>query len=111
MPDGKDFIRDRFGNPQGGIRAAQLDVPLVRYGEADPSLCGGKAPRRMLKRLPVSAALLKREYPGGRADYLARFDRRIDELVRQNWLLAPDAAAQKAAARLHADEAFGRQGM
>lgn len=107
-PDGKDFARDSFGNPVGGVRAAQLDVPLVRYAEPDPSLCGGKVPRRSFKRLPVPAASLRQRYPGGRSDYLKRFDRRIDALVRDRWLLAPDAAAQKAAARRFADQAFGR---
>jgi hypothetical protein len=107
-PDGKDFVRDRFGNPLGGVRAAQLDVPLVRYGEPDPSLCGGQVPRRMLKRLPVSAALLRQAYPGGRSDYLARFDRSIEALVRARWLLSADAAAQKRAARRFADQALAQ---
>jgi hypothetical protein len=106
--DGKDFVRDRFGNPVGGIRAAQLDVPLVHYGEPDPALCGGKVPRRMLKRLPVSTMLLKDAYPGGKADYLRRVDRRLEALVRERWLLRLDAEAQKKAARRFAEQAFGR---
>jgi hypothetical protein len=56
--------------------------------------------------LPVDPALIARTYPGGRAQYLARFDARVDALVRQRWLLAPDAAAQKQAARRYADQAF-----
>jgi pimeloyl-ACP methyl ester carboxylesterase len=104
---GKDYARDAFGNPLGGIRVAQLDVPLVRYGEAQASACGGKVPRRNLKRLPVDASLIAQTYQGGRGDYLARFDARVDSLVRERWLLAADAAEEKRAARRYADQAFG----
>jgi hypothetical protein len=107
-PGGKDYARDRFGNSKGGVRVAQLDVPLVRYAEPPAVLCGGVVPRRALKRLPVSIALLRAEYPGGAADYLARFDRRVDQLVRDRRLLAPDAAEQKKAARRFAAEAFAK---
>lgn len=31
-----------------------------------------------------------------------------EELVRAGWLLGPDAAAQRRAARRHAEKAFGR---
>ncbi|MBN9146381.1 MULTISPECIES: alpha/beta hydrolase domain-containing protein [unclassified Novosphingobium] len=104
---GKDYARDAFGNPIGGVRVAQLDVPLVRYGEPPASSCGGKIPRRNLKRLPVDPALIAQTYPGGRAEYLARFDARVDALVAGHWLLAPDAAAEKREARRFADQAFG----
>lgn len=104
---GKDYARDAFGNPIGGVRVAQLDVPLVRYGEPPASSCGGKIPRRNLKRLPVDPALIAQTYPGGRADYLARFDARVDALVAGRWLLALDAAAEKREARRFADQAFG----
>lgn len=104
--DGKDFARDAFGNPKGGVRAAQLDLPLVRYAEPAAELCGGKIPRRNLRRLPADPALIAQAYPGGRAEYLARFRARLDELVRQGWLLKPDAAAQARAAQRFADQAF-----
>lgn len=105
-PGGQDFARDAFGNPLGGVRAAQLDLPLVHYGEPAAQLCGGKMPRRNLRRLPVDPALLARAYPGGKVQYLGRFKARLDELVRQGWLLQADAAAQWRAARRHADQAF-----
>ncbi|MFM5908587.1 MAG: alpha/beta hydrolase domain-containing protein [Novosphingobium sp.] len=109
-PDGNDFVRDRFGNPVGGIRTAQLDVPLVRYGAAPASLCGGKEPRRKLSRLSLIDGMLAATYPGGKRAYLARFDARLAQLVKQGWLLAPDAAAQRQRARKFADEAFGATG-
>lgn len=103
---GKDYIRDGIGNPIGGVRAAQLDVPLVRYGVPDLSECGGKSPGRKLNRLPLDRAVLISRYPGGARQYLGQFDARIDALVRQHWLLPADAAAQKAQARAFARRAF-----
>lgn len=105
--DGKDYVRDLFGNPLGGVRAAQLDVPLVRYAEPGAALCGGKVPRRAFKRLPVGAAVLRGAYPGGAREYLRKFDARLAALVKAGWLLAPDAAAQARAARANAAAAFG----
>jgi hypothetical protein len=103
---GKDYVRDGFGNPVGGVRAAQLDVPLVRYAEPPAALCGGRIPRRSLRRLPVDAALLRRAYPGGAAEYLAKFRARQAELVAQGWLLPEDVAAQNRRAEHFAAEAF-----
>jgi hypothetical protein len=66
QPDGKDYVRDAFGNPLGGVRVAQLDVPLVTYAEAPASACGGVVPIRNLKRLPVDPALLAKPIPAAR---------------------------------------------
>ena len=104
--DGKDFVRDAFGNPLGGVRVAQLDLPLVRYGEPAPELCGGKVPRRNLRRLPVEPALLARAYPGGAADYMTKFRARQAQLVRQGWLRQADADAQTRLAARNAARAF-----
>ena len=99
-PGGKDYMRDRFGLPLGGIRAAQLDLPLVRYGAPPPEQCGGKPAGRSLKQVPLGPELLAEAYQGSASDYLARFRRRLDALAREGWLLRVDAAAQyRAAAR------------
>jgi hypothetical protein len=105
--DGKDYVRDAFGNPLGGVRVAQLDVPLVTYGEPPAAACGGVVPRRNLKRLPVAPALLAKTYPGGRADYLAKFDARLAQVQAQGWLLPADAQEEGRRARGYADQAFG----
>lgn len=104
-------VRDAAGNALGGVRAAQLDVPLARYGEAPDGLC---APRRgigspviPMRRIPLSAERLRQLYPGGRADYLRRFDARVAAMVAERWLTADDAAIQKREARAAADAAFG----
>ena len=105
--DRKDYARDRCGIPVGGVRVAQLDVPLVRYG-VDKTLCGGEEPRRKLIRIPLSPDALAAAYPGGKAEYLRRFDARLAQLVRQRWLLPEDSAAQRQAARRFAAQAFRR---
>ncbi|MET0246126.1 MAG: alpha/beta hydrolase domain-containing protein, partial [Sphingomonas sp.] len=104
--------RDANGNTIGGIRPAQLDIPLAHYGAA-PEASGCDQPRGgigspsiPMRRVPLSSDRLATLYPGGKADYLRRFDAAIDALVAGRWLLAPDAAAQKAEARKFAEEAF-----
>lgn len=104
---GADFVRDAFGNPLGGIRVAQLDVPLVGYGVPAPADCFGGEPRRLLFRLPLAPEVLAQAYPGGRDDYLARFDARLDQLVAERWIMAEDALEQRHRARAYADFAFG----
>lgn len=103
---GKDYVRDSFGNTLGGVRVAQLDLPLVRYAEAPADLCGGKIPRRSLRRLSVDPGLLRNAYPGGAADYVAKFRARQSELVGLRWLLAEDASEENRHAERLATEAF-----
>ncbi|WP_409456302.1 alpha/beta hydrolase domain-containing protein [Sphingomonas sp. J315] len=86
--------------------------PLARYGAApegsgcDPVRPGLGSPSIPMRRVPLARARLDQLYPGGKAEYLRRFDAAIDALVAQRWLRAPDAAAQKAEARTFAEEAF-----
>lgn len=104
--------RDANGNALGGVRPAQLDVPLASYGPA-PEGSGCDTPRQgigspsiPMRRVPLSKERLAQLYPGGKAEYLRKFDAAIDKLVADRWLRAPDAAAQKSEARKHAEEAF-----
>jgi len=105
-------VKDPQGNTLGGLRAAQLDVPLARYG--DPPSEAGCRPRTSsigspsieMRRTPLTRAELTRLYPGGRAEYLRRFDAAVDALVARRLLLAADGEAQKAQAHINADAAF-----
>lgn len=104
--------RDADGNTLGGVRPAQVSVPLARYGAApegtgcDPVRAGLGSPSIPMRRVPLSPERLRRLYPGGKAEYLRRFDAAIDALVAARWLRTADGAAQKAEARSHAEEAF-----
>ncbi|MEG3179604.1 alpha/beta hydrolase domain-containing protein [Sphingomonas sp. LT1P40] len=110
--DGGKQRRDANGNTLGGIRPAQITVPLARYGAApadagcDTARPGVGSPSLPMRRVPLDAARLATLYPGGKAEYLVGFDAAIDKLVAERWLRAPDAAAQKSEARKYAEEAF-----
>ena len=104
-------VRDAQGNTLGGLRPAQLAVPLARYGEPADGACAPRAglgsPAIQMRRIPLSAEALRALYPGGAADYLAKFDAHLEAMVREGWLLAADAAREKAQARTAARTAFG----
>lgn len=110
--DGLVQRRDASGNAIGGVRPAQLDVPLASYGPApegsgcDAARQGIGSPSIPMRRVPLSKDRLAQLYPGGKGEYLTRFDAAIDKLVVQRWLRAPDAATQKSEARTFAEEAF-----
>lgn len=110
--DGPVQRRDANGNTLGGVRPAQLDVPLARYGpapkgyECDATKQGIGSASIPMRRVPLSKARLAELYPGGKAEYLRKFDAAIDRLVADRWLRAPDAATQKTEARKYAEEAF-----
>lgn len=105
-------VRDADGNTLGGIRPAQISVPLAGYGKApesagcDQAAPGIGSPTIPMRRVPLSRERLRQLYPGGAPDYLRRFDAAIDALVRERWLRAPEASAQKSEARRHAANAF-----
>jgi len=81
---------DEHGNVKGGIRTPWLDAPtailsgLGQEGGTFGFLFGTTRPFDDAKR----AAL----YPGGRRDYLARFDAAAQAAVRAGFLLASDLA-------------------
>lgn len=105
-------VRDGQGNTLGGIRPAQITVPLARYGAApqgsgcDGARAGLGSPVIPMRRIPLAKEELARLYPGGRAEYLRRFDAEVDRLVAARWLRAPQAARQKREARAFAVQAF-----
>lgn len=109
---GLEQVRDANGNTLGGLRPAQISVPLARYGKApDGSRCdlaapGIGSPALPMRRVPLPRERLAQLYPGGAPDYLRRFDAAVDALVREGWLRLPEARQQKAAARRQAATAF-----
>ena len=101
--NGKKLARDDVGNPKGGIRAAEFEVPLARYGRYEgrdkPSCLEDRPyPFVFLLRNELSAQDLKRRYQSPQ-HYLNLYDARIDRLVEQHWLLPEDALRLKAKTR------------
>lgn len=105
-------IRDEFGNARGGVRTAQLDVPLATYAEpgaGSPESCRGPAgPFMRIRRLPFDRAKVLSTY-GSEAQFMQRFASRAHELVKQRWLLEDDARLEIEAARTRVAQALESQ--
>jgi hypothetical protein len=93
-----DIARDDLGNAKGGVRTPYVDLATVRYIASSPSSDGNIARSMIGLQEPVPASTLQVLYKS-RADYLERFNRQIDGLVAQRWLLPEDGQ------RLKTDEA------
>jgi hypothetical protein len=81
---------DDHGNNQGGVRCAQLDVPHSTYLPNPPKADGTPSYITVGSDEPFDAQTLRRLY-GDSASYVERFNRRLDELIDEGWLLAEDA--------------------
>jgi hypothetical protein len=89
-PTGTDFVQDRHGNARGGVRTPWMDVPAARLtglgqrGAAFAFLCG--------RTEPFDDEKLRQCYPGGRSDYIARFETALDRAIAEGFILADDGA-------------------
>jgi|HubBroStandDraft_6_1064221.scaffolds.fasta_scaffold26458_3 hypothetical protein len=90
QPEGRDLRRDDLGIATGGIRTPWTDVPAAvlsgtgQRGELFAFLFGTTT--------GFSDADLARLYPGGKADYLAKFGASLDATIDAGFLLADDRA-------------------
>jgi hypothetical protein len=90
------IARDQFGNAKGGVRTPYVDLRTVRYIAMAPTAEGDNPVRSMIGlQEPFSPEKLRSLYRS-RADYLRRFDREIDRMLAERWLLPKDAEALKA---------------
>ena len=85
------FATDEHGNSRGGVRCAQLDVPAFDL-PPEPARPDGspELPHRRATRNRSTATQLRSLY-GDTAGYVAQFERRLEELVAEGWLLEADA--------------------
>lgn len=87
----QEVARDAFGNPLGGVRSVQLDLPLARYGLPPARLCvDAVSPYILMHRMPFDHAELALLYPGGKNAYMARVAASIQQMVADRWLRAVD---------------------
>jgi hypothetical protein len=85
------FAKDEQGNSKGGVRCAQMDVPRLHYLSTPGSTEDGTPAFGVVGiEEPLPSEALGRLYRD-HDDYVDRFNRRVDELVAQGWLLADDA--------------------
>jgi hypothetical protein len=88
-PDGF-FAKDEHGNARGGVRCVQMDVPHSTYQPNPTKADGTPSYLTVGNDEPFGPEKLRQLY-GDTATYVERFNRRLDELVAQGWLLAEDA--------------------
>ena len=77
-------IEDEFGNAKGGIRSPWLDVATSRLSGNTPliGLSGSVE--------PFSTAKLDSLYPGGKAEYLKKFEESLDKQIKAGFILFDD---------------------
>lgn len=91
------FAKDEHGNTCGGVRCVQLDVPRATYYPNALNPDGTLGIGTVATEVPFDQAKMKALY-GDHASYVARFDRRLDELIKEGWFLSEDAADMRAEA-------------
>jgi hypothetical protein len=94
---------DANGIANGGVRTPWVDVPTARLsGRGDPNSFIG-----MLAGSgePFDKAMLAKLYPGGKADYLARFEKALDTAIGAGHVLADDRQEILAIAAINFDHA------
>lgn len=80
---------DAHGIARGGIRSPWVDVPTMRLsGAANPE--EGLMASLFGTSEPFDAAQLAKLYPGGKADYLKRFNVSLEAAIRDGYILAAD---------------------
>ena len=82
------FALDDQGNVCGGVRTPWVDAPsavLSGFGQSGAEFAFLFGTTR-----PLADAARARLYPGGRADYLARFAKATDDAVGAGFLLGAD---------------------
>jgi hypothetical protein len=86
--DDTPFALDANGNVLGGVRTPWVDVPtavlsgLGQAGDSFAFLFG--------RTEPFDEATLAEHYPGGKAEYLERFEAALDATVQAGFLLGED---------------------
>ncbi len=81
---------DANGNARGGIRTPWVDVPTSRMSGIGNS--GGPFGFLAGVTEPFDAATLARLYPGGRSEYLRKFEAALDQSIAAGFILSDDRA-------------------
>jgi Alpha/beta hydrolase domain len=90
------LVLDANGDAEGGIRTPWEDVPTARLSGLGNSPGASGALFGVTE--PFDEAMLGKLYPGGRAEYLKKFDKALDSAIKSGFILRADAADIKALA-------------
>jgi hypothetical protein len=86
--DAPKLVPDAQGNAKGGIRTPWVDVPTAKlsgFGNV-----GGPYGFLVGTTEPFDAATLSKLYPGGKSDYLKKFDASLARAVKGGFILKAD---------------------
>jgi len=96
------IARDEFGNAKGGIRSPYVDVPTVRYIASAPATDSSNMFRRLIGlEEPIPKEKLRALYKS-KEEYLSRFNKGIDRMVAERWLMPADGDKLKKEEAEHA---------
>jgi hypothetical protein len=87
---GTDFRKDERGNALGGIRTPWVDVPVAEYAGLGQS--GDSFAFLFGRTVPYDEATLAALYPGGKKEYLERFEQALVAAIDAGFLLPEDRA-------------------
>jgi hypothetical protein len=87
---------DTWGNTRGGVRTPWVDAPTARLSGSGNA--GGPYGFLVGSTLPFDAATLAKAYPGGKTEYLKRFDASLAAAVKGGFILRADAPEIRALA-------------
>jgi hypothetical protein len=82
------LVLDANGDTEGGVRTPWMDVPTARLsgiGNSGSPLAGLAGVTE-----PFDAATLDRLYPGGKSEYLKRFQASLDSAIKSGFILPAD---------------------
>ena len=84
------LVRDANGETEGGIRTPWIDVPVAAYSGGGNS----GSPLAMLagSTVPFDQATLDKLYPGGKDEYLKKFEASLDATINAGFVLPADKA-------------------
>jgi hypothetical protein len=82
------LVLDSNGETEGGVRTAWVDVPTAKFSGVGNS----GSPLAFLAGAtePFDAATLDRLYPGGKSEYLRKFEASLDSSIKAGFILAAD---------------------
>jgi hypothetical protein len=90
------LVTDAVGNAVGGIRSPWVDVPTSKLSGLGQT--GGGLMALFGSTEPFDAAKLAALYPGGRQEYLKKFDRALASAIEAGFILRADKAEIQALA-------------
>jgi hypothetical protein len=90
------LVLDANGNAEGGIRSPWVDAPTAKLSGSGNA--GGPFGFLVGSTQPYDAGALRKLYPGGKADYLKRFDVSLSSAVKAGFMLPADQAEIRALA-------------